>query len=366
LHRTRLTAALVAALFAFGCRTGPPVPPEAKQAFELELRLWRAGASVYAAEAYGGFRERLKAAQTGLERESAKLGWFRDHQKAGAEFRAVLALGADILARVEAQKKAKADSFGAEAEFLARRIIELQEITLRLNEKGEARRSLALAELAMAEVQTLNDKAAFETIPGKLVSVRGMIGRSEAALAAFLERYLDPAQVKMWKSWVDRTIEDSKRAGTTAFVVNKIERTMTVFRAGKSVRSFDVGLGMNGFSDKLHSGDNATPEGLYKIIKKIPNSQFYKALLINYPNEEDRARFERARKNGSLDSRTGIGGLIEIHGGGKDTLTRGCIGLEDTDMDVVFNLAAVGTPVTIVGALETDHPILAAVKKRLE
>lgn len=366
MRRTRLIATLVAALIAFGCRTGPPVPPEAEEASKLELCLWRAGASVFAAEDYDGFLERLRAARAGLERESFKLGWFRDYKTVRADFRAVLTLGEDVLARVEKQKKEKADSFETQAEVLARRIIELQETTLRLNEKGEARQCLALAELAIAEARARNAKAAFEAIPGKLESARDLIARSEAVLAAFLERYVDPAQVKMWKSWVGRTVEESRQRGTTAFVVNKIERTMTVYKAGKPLRVFDVGLGMNGFSDKLHSGDNATPEGIYKIIKKIPNSQYRRALLINYPNEEDRARFEKAKKDGRLNPETGIGGLIEIHGGGKDTLTRGCIALEDADMDALYALAVAGTPVTIVGSLETDHPILATVKKKLQ
>jgi hypothetical protein len=364
LRRTRLIAALVAALVVFGCKPGTPVPPEAKEASALELRLWRAGASVYAAEDYGRFRERFKAARTSLAKEEAKLGWFRDYRSVQADFREVLAFGDEVLTRVEAQKRAKAESFGSETEALTARILELQEITLRLNEKGEARRALATAELILAEAQTLNGKASFEGVPARLSAARLGIERAESALAAFLDRYLDAGQVRMWKSWVERTIEGSRRDGTTALVVNKLEGALTVYRAGKPLRIFSVGLGMNGFSDKLHSGDNATPEGLYKIIKKIPRSQYHKALLINYPNDEDKARFERAKKEGRLESGTGIGGMIEIHGGGQDSLTRGCVSLEDADMDVLFGLVAVGTPVTIVGSLASDHPIFAALKKR--
>ena len=364
MRRTRLIAALVAALFVFGCKSGPPVPPEAKEASALELRLWRAGASVYAAEDYGRFRERFKAVRASLERESAKLGWFRDYAAHQTELHAILTFGTEVLARVEGQKKAKAESFGSESKVLTGRILELQELTLRLNEKGEARRALATAELILIEVQALNRKAAFDAVPAKLEAARLQIERAETALSAFLNRYLNPGQVRVWKTWVERTVADSRRSGTTALVVNKLEGTLTVYRSGKSVRSFNVGLGMNGFSDKLHSGDNATPEGFYRIIKKIPHSQFYKALLINYPNDEDKARFERAKKEGRLEAGTGIGGLIEIHGGGEDSLTRGCISLEDADMDALFSLVAVGTPVTIVGSLRADHPIFTILTKK--
>ena len=71
---------------------------------------------------------------------------------------------------------------------------------------------------------------------------------------------------------------------------------MIVYKKGVAVAEFDVGLGFNGLSDKLHSGDDATPEGRYQITKKIPASRFYKALLINYPNEEDRKRFAAAKQ----------------------------------------------------------------------
>lgn len=366
MRRTRLIAALVVALFAFGCKTGSPVPPEADEASALELRLWRAGASVFAAEDYGRFRERFKAARSVLDRETAKLSWFRDYDAARDELRSVLEFGNEVLARVESQKRDRSEAFVAEAGALAGRIVELQDITLRLNEKGEARRALATAELILAEARALNGKEAFDSLPAKLEAARAQVGRAETALAYFLGRYLDNSQVRVWKRWVDQTVDASRRSGTTAIVVNKLEGDLTVYRAGRSVRSFRVGLGMNGFSDKLHSGDNATPEGLYKIIKKIPHSQYHKALLINYPNDEDKAAFERAKREGRLEAGTAIGGLIEIHGGGQDSLTRGCISLEDADMDSLYVLVAVGTPVTIVGSLATNHPIFAAIQKKIQ
>ena len=48
-----------------------------------------------------------------------------------------------------------------------------------------------------------------------------------------------------------------------------------------------------------------------------------------------------------------MGGLIEIHGNGGKGIdwTEGCIALTDTEMDVVFKLVKVGTPVTIIGSM---------------
>ncbi len=137
---------------------------------------------------------------------------------------------------------------------------------------------------------------------------------------------------------------------------------MIVYRKGVAVAEFDVGLGFNGLSDKLHSGDDATPEGRYQITKKIPASRFYKALLINYPNEEDRRRFASAKQRREIPYWVGIGGLVEIHGGGEDSLTRGCVSVDDKVMDELFAMVSVGTPVTIVGTLDRESPIVKAIR----
>jgi len=53
--------------------------------------------------------------------------------------------------------------------------------------------------------------------------------------------------------------------------------------------------------------------------------------------------------------RRGIGNLIEIHGdGGKGiNWTDGCVALTNSDMDKLYGLVGVGTPVTIVGSLRS-------------
>ncbi|MCB9069627.1 MAG: hypothetical protein H6629_17725 [Calditrichae bacterium] len=64
-------------------------------------------------------------------------------------------------------------------------------------------------------------------------------------------------------------------------------------------------------------------------------------MLINYPNELDRRRFNAAKSTGDLSQKAQIGGLIEVHGdGGKGFhWTDGCIALTNTDMDQVFQKA---------------------------
>ena len=94
---------------------------------------------------------------------------------------------------------------------------------------------------------------------------------------------------------------------------------------------------------------------MYKITKKFDGgkTKYYKALLLDYPNDEDKEKFRSEIEHGSLPASAKIGGLIEIHGNGGKGIdwTEGCIALTDTEMDVVFKIVKVGTPVTIIGSM---------------
>jgi murein L,D-transpeptidase YafK len=128
-----------------------------------------------------------------------------------------------------------------------------------------------------------------------------------------------------------------------------------VYLDGEIKFEYSAELGKNWVGDKRLRGDKATPEGIYRITKKLKSDStiYYKALLIDYPNEEDTALFEAALAKGTLPHSAKIGGMIEIHGnGGKGTdWTNGCIALTDREMDSIFKIAKIGTPVTIVGSM---------------
>jgi murein L,D-transpeptidase YafK len=174
---------------------------------------------------------------------------------------------------------------------------------------------------------------------------------------------LDPQVQKKWRTWADDTIAESRRTGGTALLVSKIERRLYILRKGEVTATIVIGLGKYGLSDKLYEGDEATPEGRYRIVRKFPTSTFYKAMLIDYPNAEDVRTFAEARRKGLVPGRVSTaGGAIELHGGGKDSLTKGCVGMENPDMDILYKAAEVGTPVTIVGALAESGTILADIK----
>jgi len=185
-----------------------------------------------------------------------------------------------------------------------------------------------------------------------------------ALLATELKRYADEHLVGTWRQMARRTIAWSRTNQATAILVNKADRRLTIYRNGRSVVSYQVRLGYNGIMEKRYQGDGATPEGQYRVVKKRDRgqTQFYRALLLDYPNSEDRRRFHKARRAGAIPAGAFIGGQIEIHG--EDDLpmsqTLGCLMLDNRQMDKLFEQVEVGTPVTIIGALKVSNPVALA------
>jgi L,D-transpeptidase catalytic domain len=359
--RFRRIAFYLLAAYLTGCKT-PPVPPEARLAEQQERDLWRAGASVYAPREYETYLGDVKRVRRDLANENLKLGWFREYGPLLDDFRRTLVAGDALLARTLKDKEEKSDRIRAEVRILRRRLDTLNDITLALNERGRARGSLTKAEIMLHEASLMAEGGKYDEALAKVRSVRDVIKEAEGACLKFLSRYQDPAQIETWRTLAEETVQESRAKGSTALLVIKLEKRMIVYKKGVAVAEFDVGLGFNGLSDKLHSGDDATPEGRYQITKKIPASRFYKALLINYPNDEDRQRFAAAKQRREIPYWVGIGGLVEIHGGGEDSLTRGCVSVDDKVMDELFGMVSVGTRVTIVGTLDKESPIVKAIR----
>jgi L,D-peptidoglycan transpeptidase YkuD (ErfK/YbiS/YcfS/YnhG family) len=166
-------------------------------------------------------------------------------------------------------------------------------------------------------------------------------------------RFADPDQIRTWRAWIAETIAWSKEKRKPAIVIYKEKHLLVLYDAGRAIGAYDADLGRNSLQPKRHAGDKATPEGRYHITAKKQNGAtvYYRALMLDYPNAEDRARFAKARRDGRVPEGTGPGLNIEIHGhGGRhEDWTLGCVALADADIDAVFAKVADGTPVTIVG-----------------
>jgi murein L,D-transpeptidase YafK len=129
-------------------------------------------------------------------------------------------------------------------------------------------------------------------------------------------------------------------------VVSKARKRLFLFQGQKAVGSYPVALGKQA-GPKTAQGDLKTPEGRYENCRLMRTSTFYKAILITYPNPQERQKGY-------------TGGAIEIHGlprlpyglenfAGSWIIwlgyTEGCIMVTNRHMDEI--IAAVKFPVTV-------------------
>ena len=165
------------------------------------------------------------------------------------------------------------------------------------------------------------------------------------------ERSLAEYDRSLSEYWLRQTVQWSSETGGTALIVVKRGHRAYLLKHGRVAGAFAVDLGYNSSFRKLHSGDAATPEGLYRISKKRETgSSFYKSLELNYPNDEDRRRFNLARQNGRIPFGVSIGDGIAVHGDGGVgwDWTDGCVALTNDDMDRLMKSLNVGDRVAIV------------------
>ena len=131
----------------------------------------------------------------------------------------------------------------------------------------------------------------------------------------------------------------------TQVVVHKNERRLYLLSKGFVVKKYDIGLGTSPRGDKKIQGDGKTPEGMYYIDRKNPNSKFYMSLGISYPNAQDRAYAQSVGAS--------AGGDIFIHGQNKKPRfwkrdwTEGCIAVKDHEIQEIYALVPIGTPILI-------------------
>lgn len=220
--------------------------------------------------------------------------------------------------------------------------------------KNTTRRNFTTAKMRYTESGEAFARTAYHDVGINLDVAGKLISKSVQEAHNYLSDYFE--DLPKWKRWSDETIKWSQKNRSTAIIVDKFAHKTYVYRSGKLLKEYDSEMGPNWIGTKNHRGDKATPEGKYHVTVKKAGRQtkYYKALLINYPNDEDKARYQKNVRNGNIP-KVGIGNLIEIHGdGGKGiNWTDGCVALTNKEMDELYDLVRVGTPVTIVGSLRS-------------
>jgi murein L,D-transpeptidase YafK len=130
----------------------------------------------------------------------------------------------------------------------------------------------------------------------------------------------------------------------TQIYVFKESRHLYLMHGDETLRSYEFELGFAPVGHKAQEGDGRTPEGAYLINRLNPNSTYHLSLGISYPNSRDRAKA----------AAMGVepGGDIYIHGTpdraiGRDDWTAGCIAVTDAEIEEIYSMVRVGTPIYI-------------------
>ena len=345
-----------------GC-TDQPAPPEVPLALRQEQDLRGAGASVYAPKSFTAYEAELATATTLWQQEQKRFRWMRDDAAVSRAFGKVLASGKQITIEIENQRRLERSNLNARRTALKTQLSVLRDLSTALKDRRLASRRLVQVELRLSEADRLIAAGKPETARECLDDAEEELRIVITAQKPVLERFADPQQITRWRTLVDEALAASRRSGQYLIVVRKVERSLTVYRKGAVVARYAAGLGSNGLSDKLHAGDKATPEGSYRVDRKLPNSTYFRALHIDYPNPADRQNFRNAQRAGRLTGGAGIGGLIEIHGGGSLGITDGCIALDNHDMALLYEQIPTGTPVLIIGTTDHDNLISSALRQ---
>jgi len=332
-----------------------PPQPEVEMARAAIAKARDRQSEVYSPRLFREAQNNYDSAMTAWRVENERFILFRDYERV-ISFAATARKKADeatintikrstsLKANLESEiKRLKADMASFEKIFLS---MPLPQDVKKKHAKGK--QLLREAEVDLQKENYVNGNIKL-TEANEYIS--GTYNLARTNLEEYFRHYSD------WQEWATSTINESRKSGSYAIVVEKIPAVCHLYHGGKKKYTFEAEFGSNWLGDKMSRGDMATPEGKYMVTKKLSggSTKYYKALMINYPNKIDIQEFNERTRNGKLPADARIGDMIEIHGdGGKGAnWTQGCVALRNADMDVIYKYAAKGTPVTIIGSTLT-------------
>lgn len=139
-------------------------------------------------------------------------------------------------------------------------------------------------------------------------------------------------------------------------VISKKSYELKVYDQQGWYATYPCVFGSNDLNDKFMEGDKKTPEGNFRVVLKKKNAKWAYELLLDYPNEESIAKFQKRKASGKIPANARIGGGIAIHATRPQeewtvdhyqNWTDGCISLKYSEAKDLFSYIPVGTPVTI-------------------
>jgi hypothetical protein len=332
-----------------------PQPPIGEMEYAREI-LSKAGTSkadTYSKKLFTEAKICYDSAMVNWQNENKRFIYFRHYDK--------VAMFAELSAKKANQAADNSTSSTSNLKIkLKQKIDSLNDLITKIDElfttyplTAEIRNRISKGKLLLKEAEIVYAKGQYLQANRKITDSEYLLTASYEYASANLKNYFKSYSV--WRKWADKTLNESKKTRDYSIIIDKFSRKCLIYLNGAKKYEFEAELGKNWVGDKRLRGDMATPEGMYKITKKFEGSKtkYYKALLLDYPNDEDKEKFKSEIENGSLPASAKIGDLIEIHGNGGKGIdwTEGCIALTDKEMDIIFKITKVGTPVTIIGSM---------------
>jgi lipoprotein-anchoring transpeptidase ErfK/SrfK len=341
------------------------VPPEMVEAIEsLDRDLLQLRAAEVAPSEYAAFAHQWVTLRSRVQAEEDTIRWPWEPNDLEQALRQLHADGTKTVSRVAEQRESErraADQqlteVEARAQMVASQVSAIDSRVMLAEQPVET-------DLLLKQARAFYEQGRYEQSLNASDRASRHLTAQSALLQRELGRYASPDRIAQWQRMARETIEWSKKHRASAIVISKAERSLTLYRGGQKILSYPVRLGFNGIKEKRYQGDGATPEGRYRVAGKRGRgqTQYYRALLLDYPNQEDRRRFTIDRKKGKIPAFRDIGGQIEIHGVDNEWMaqTLGCVMLENPQMAALFERVVNGTPVTIVGALLEHNAVARA------
>lgn len=353
----------ICALLLSGCvQVVPPELITAIDAIDHDLIALRAPEA--APEEYAHFVRQWVSLKSRVQSDDDLIRWPWESSDVEDQLRRLQDEGGSTVARLNERQAAQRRTAESKLERLEERFqliasqVESIEGRIVLGEKP------VQADLLMKQARSFFEQKDYERSIQASDKADHVLLAQTTVLTRELGRYADEKRIAHWQAMAKQTIEWSRTHQSTAIVVSKAERVLTLYKNGRKVLSYPVRLGFNGIREKQFQGDGATPEGRYRVTAKRGQgqTQFYRALALDYPNAEDRRRFQLAKKSGRIAAVKAIGGQIEIHGVENELMaqTLGCIMLDNPYMVALYEHVTSGTPVTIVGALTGQNSVALA------
>ncbi len=348
-----LVAVLIVILcsgLAFFILPGQHPPMQSLENAKLALnQAVKASVLRYAEPAYRSAQELMRKGWMEMAHQNGRLAPLRNYRVADS----LLTLATQMAQQATRQAKEKVSHLDSVAQSERAELQNELQLCREALDGGswanfKAERYWSVADLSLKTSELLLNQDEYEEAHQTAEKGRQSLHQLVKLLAEYAND--EAKKIEVWRRWVQETLNESRSNGTYALIVDKAAHKTFLIRAGEVVHVYRCELGYNSAHQKLFSGDGATPEGKYQISKIKRTSKFYRALLINYPNQMDRNRFGENKRKGIISPHARIGGLIEIHGGGGQNRdwTDGCVALTDREMDHIMQYVTVGTPVTIV------------------